>query len=324
MRKALRFTSKQLGRFVPAKALFKLATPPFLPFYHVVSDQKLAHIHNYPFRTVRQFQFELEFFLKHFKPVSLQYLIENPKTTEKIFHISFDDGLKECAEIVAPILFKKGIPATFFINPGFIDNQKLFHRYKASLIVSELQRNPDNNIHEKLKNKGTDCRKILRTEHSQEWFLDELAEDLGIDFNRFLENQKPYLTTEQVLKLKNQGFSIGAHSFDHPEFWTLSKEEQLQQMVKSTDWVTEKIQPGIRAFAFPFTDSGVAPEVLQAIHEKKICDVTFGTAGLKYDGFPFHFQRYPVEMPGNFVQNIKSEWIYFLLRKWVGKETVKH
>ena len=224
MRKALRFTSKQLGRFVPEKALFKLATPPFLPFYHVVSDQKLAHIHNYPFRTVRQFQFELDFFLKYFKPVSLQYLIENPKTTEKIFHISFDDGLKECAEIVAPILLKKGIPATFFINPGFVDNQKLFHRYKASLIFSELQRNPDNNIHEKLKNKGTDCRKILRTEHSQEWFLDELAEDLGIDFNRFLENQKPYLTTEQVLKLKNQGFSIGAHSFDHPEFWTLSKE----------------------------------------------------------------------------------------------------
>ncbi|NCB09485.1 MAG: hypothetical protein EOM73_15150, partial [Bacteroidia bacterium] len=120
MRKTLRLTSKQLGRVVPAKALFKLATPPFLPFYHVVSDQKLPHIQNYPFRTVRQFQSELDFFLKHFKPVSLQYLIENPKTTEKIFHISFDDGLKECAEIIAPILLQKGIPATFFINPGFV------------------------------------------------------------------------------------------------------------------------------------------------------------------------------------------------------------
>ncbi|NCB07514.1 MAG: hypothetical protein EOM73_05065, partial [Bacteroidia bacterium] len=118
--------------------------------------------------------------------------------------------------------------------------------------------------------------------------------------------------------------TIGAHSFDHPEFWTLSKEEQMQQMVKSTNWVNEKIQPGIRAFAFPFTDSGIAPEVLQTIHEQKICDITFGTAGLKYDSFPLHFQRYPVEMPGNFVQNIKSEWIYYLLRKWVGKETVKH
>lgn len=324
MRKAMRFTSKQLGRIVPAKTLFQLNTPPFLPFYHVVSDQKLAHIQNYPFRTVRQFQSELDFFLKHFKPVSLQYLIENPKTTEKIFHLSFDDGLKECAEVIAPILLQKGIPATFFINPGFIDNLKLFHRYKASLIFGELQKKPDKKIQNKLKESGFNYRKILKTEHSQNWFLDELAKDLGIDFKRFLETQKPYLTTEQVLKLKSQGFSIGAHSFDHPEFWMLSKEEQMQQMVKSTNWVNEKIQPGIRAFAFPYTDSGVAPEVLQTIHEKKICDVTFGTAGLKYDSFPLHFQRYPVETPGNFVQNIKSEWIYYLLRRWVGKETVKH
>jgi hypothetical protein len=132
MRKALRFTSKQLGRFVPAKALFKLATPPFLPFYHVVSDQKLAPSIILSIPNGSSVSIRTGFFSETFQTVSLQYLIENPKTTEKIFHISFDDGLKECAEIVAPILLQKGIPATFLSSPGFIDNQKLFHRTKPA------------------------------------------------------------------------------------------------------------------------------------------------------------------------------------------------
>jgi hypothetical protein len=38
----------------------------------------------------------------------------------------------------------------------------------------------------------------------------------------------------------------------------------------------------------------------------------------------FHFQRYPVEESGNFRQNLKAEFMYFWLRKLIGKSTVKH
>ena len=54
------------------------------------------------------------------------------------------------------------------------------------------------------------------------------------------------------------------------------------------------------------------------------CGISFGTAGIKYDSFPGHFQRYPVEHAGNFLQNLKGELVYLELRKLIGKATVKH
>ena len=113
MRKLPRFISKQMGRFVPEKMLFKTATPVFLPFYHTVSDKKLPHILNYPYRNLSQFEAELDYYLKYFKPVELSYLLEKPRQPQNIFHLSFDDGLKECAGVIAPVLLRKGVPATF-------------------------------------------------------------------------------------------------------------------------------------------------------------------------------------------------------------------
>jgi peptidoglycan/xylan/chitin deacetylase (PgdA/CDA1 family) len=167
-------------------------------------------------------------------------------------------------------------------------------------------------------------KEILKASFLQENILDEVAGLLGIDFNDFLKTQKPYLTTQQILKLKSDGFSIGAHSFSHPEFCKISEEEQLDEVKKSMNWLVEKINPEIKAFSFPFTDFGVSLKVLKTLEAEKICDVTFGTAGIKYDELDFHFQRYPVEKEGDYMMNLKEEFIYFALRKIIGKATVKH
>jgi hypothetical protein len=45
---------------------------------------------------------------------------------------------------------------------------------------------------------------------------------------------------------------------------------------------------------------------------------------IKYDELNFHFQRYPVEKEGDFMLNLKEELVYFALRKFIGKATVKH
>jgi peptidoglycan/xylan/chitin deacetylase (PgdA/CDA1 family) len=319
-----RFVSKQFGKLIPVQSLLKLNTPVFQPFYHVVSNEKLPHILNYNYRNTVQFEKELDFYLKYFKPVSLDELMSRKNSEQKIFHLSFDDGLKECAEIIAPILLKKGISATFFVNPGFVDNQKLFHKYKASLILNRLYETSNPKVEHYLKEQNLQGKEILKASVLQENILDEVAGLLGVNFNDFLIKQKPYLTTEQIFKLKKQGFSIGAHSFNHPEFWQITGEEQLDEVKKSMDWLVEKINPEIKAFSFPFTDSGVSLKVLKSLNSEKICDVTFGTAGIKYDELEFHLQRYPVEKNGDFILNLKAELVYFELRKLIGKAIVKH
>ncbi|WP_319231348.1 polysaccharide deacetylase family protein [Draconibacterium orientale] len=322
MRHFPRLVSKKLSTLFSTRKLLAAKTPLFLPFYHTVGNTPFPHILNYPVIDEKQFKQELDFYLKYFKPVSLEELTKPTKPNS--FHLSFDDGLKECAEIIAPILLQKGIPATFFVNSGFVDNKDLFHRYKASLIANKMHMHPDAEAENYLHENGVPLNALLQTPYSKREILDHAAELLEIDFQTFLETQQPYLTTAQIKKLYNHGFSIGGHSHKHPEFWKISQKKQLKQIKKSMNWVVENVNPKVKAFAFPYTDDGVSGKMIKKIHNNRWCDISFGTAGVKYDEIPNHFQRYPAEQTGNFEANIKAEFVYFKLRKTIGKATVKH
>jgi peptidoglycan/xylan/chitin deacetylase (PgdA/CDA1 family) len=229
-----------------------------VPFYHTVADEQLPHIkHLYRMKTVDEFLKDLDFLLKHFKPIDIEvlndYCINRKKPKNPVFHLTFDDGMKEIYEIVAPILLKKGIPATFFINSGFADNKALFYRHRKSLEIE---------------------------------FGENFSQQQIIDF---LNNTKPYLTTEQIQSLNNQGFTIGAHSIDHPYYYTIPLEEQLRQTRESLHFVTSIVNQKLRLFAFPFTDFNVSKQFFEEI--KPDVDLCFGTAGLKNDVISFNIQR---------------------------------
>jgi len=317
--------SKIIGQAVPLRFLANNSAPVFLPFYHVVSNKKIPYILNYPYRDESEFERELDFFLKYFIPVSLEYFTGNKTKIEPVMHLSFDDGLRECAEIVAPVLLKKGIPATFFVNTGFVDNKQLFHRYKASFILSEFEKLPKEQAGKFNQKFSGFKNRLLQISHSGRNLVEEMALDLEINWEKdVLDKFKPYMSLEQLKNLQNQGFTIGGHSHEHNEFYRISAEKQIQEIKKSMDWLKEKLNVAIKAFSFPYTDSGVSMNVFNQIRNENLCDLTFGTAGIKNDEVAFHIQRYPAEQPGNFVANLKSEYVYFFLRKLVGKETVKH
>lgn len=324
MQHLLRLTCKNFAKLYSAEKLFHSQTPVFLPFYHEVSNTQLPYIKNYPYRNKEQFILELDEILKYFTPITLEEIYKNPNPQKPVFHLTFDDGLRRNIELVAPILLQKGIPATFFINSGFVDNKDLFHRYKASLILNEFRNNPDSEVESLLKQNGLDLNNILTTHFSQRDILDQVAELLEFDFTKFLTKEKPYLTTEQVKQLNEQGFTIGGHSHKHPEFWLISEKKQLKHVQKSMKWIKKNVPQKIKAFSFPFTDNGVTKSFLQKLHTNNICDISFGTAGLKYDSTPLHLQRYPVEQKGDFQENLKAEFVYFKLRKLLGKATVIH
>ncbi|MCL2246335.1 MAG: polysaccharide deacetylase family protein, partial [Lentimicrobiaceae bacterium] len=160
-----------------------------LPFYHTVAELQLPHIqHLYRMKTVKEFLEDLDFLLKHFEPISAEMLYHfhvNKMVPQKpVFHLTFDDGLKEIYEIVAPILLQKGIPATFFVNSGFVDNKALFYRYHASLAVEEL-------IQKGALTHGLKTE-ILACSYKDKESLFQYFSQQQVD--AFLSNEKPYLT----------------------------------------------------------------------------------------------------------------------------------
>ena len=284
--------------------------PVLLPFYHMVSDEHLPFKRNYDYPTISRFKEDLDFLLSNFKAVSLNELLSG-KNLENTFHLTFDDGLRSCFEIIAPILKQKGIPATFFVNPAFVDNKDLFHRYKASILHDFFQKK---NLQVNLENTYADIDS-----------LNETAAEIGIDWQEYLQKEKPYMNLEHIKSLQDEGFSIGAHSWDHPEFWLLDAEQQLDEIRESMNWITENLSPSIKAFAFPFSDIGVKDDVFQTIQEEKICAITFGTAGLKREIIPFHFQRVAMDAPAynKAKKRIKTAYFSYLIKKILNKHVAK-
>ena len=255
-----------------------------LPFYHTVAEQPLPHVkHLYRMKTVQEFQKDLEFLLQHFKPIDIEtfyhFHVNNIIPKKPVFHLTFDDGLKEIYEIVAPVLLKNGIPATFFINSGFTDNKALFYRYHASLIIENFQK--EGKLTNTLKTEILACSYKNKDELFQ-YFLPQEVTD-------FLHKKQPYLTTEQIKDLSNKGFTIGAHSVDHPYYYEITLDEQLRQTRESLKFVSSIVNQKLRLFAFPFTDFMVSKKFFEEI--KPAVDLSFGTAGLTLDEVLFNYQR---------------------------------
>jgi peptidoglycan/xylan/chitin deacetylase (PgdA/CDA1 family) len=221
------------------------------------------------------------------------------------FLLTFDDGFREINDIVAPILQKKGIPATFFINTAFIDNKELCYQHKASILIEHIKRINSYSFEKKIKEifkknnisfaNISDC--ILLIKYQQKKVIDEIAKLLDIDFNDYLIKNKPYLTTYQIKKLIKSGFTIGAHSIDHPLYYMLSLKDQIYQTIESIKEIRNKFGLGYGAFAFPHTDEKISKSFFLKINNTGLVDVTFGTGGIKKDSLLFHYQRFSLEKP---------------------------
>ena len=321
-----------LGQFhwcAPMRSLISITSRTvLLPFYHTVSDKRLPHIANlYSLRNTRLFTQDLEFFCRHYQPVSaeeLYQIVSGQRSSAKpVFHLTFDDGLKEIYTLVAPILEQKGIPATVFLNSGFVDNTGFFFRYKVSLILERLKTTQDRATLESIATcfrnpnlpEAQLQRQLLALGYHDQPLIEQIGNILDLDFEDYLKQEQPYLTSAQIKDLQHRGFTFGSHSIDHPLFKTLPLEEQKKQVQQSFAYLEEKLGIRERYFSFPFSDDGVSLKFIQWLHSEAACKLSFGISGLKDDVSPFHLHRMPVEGSTKpIAQLVKSEYLYYLLK----------
>lgn len=328
---------RPLSRLFPLPFLWRLSGQQLLaPVYHSVSDRPLPHLrHLYRVRSLQLFEKDLDTLLRHFQPLSatelLDILRDGEPPRKPSFFLSFDDGLREFHDLVAPLLFRKGVPAVNFLNPAFLDNRELMFRNKASLLIEHCRIHPRAAeaaqawLDKQGRPPGILHGRLLNIRYAKRTLLDSLAEELGLSFEDFLRDARPYLSSEQVRSLMDQGFDFGAHSLDHPRYDEIPLEEQLRQTVKSMDRLQQQFDLPHRLFAFPFTDYGVSLEFFEAIYgETPVLQASFGAAGLKRDVTPYNLQRLPVEFfHWPLRDQLKAELLYFLLKIPFGKNVIR-
>lgn len=306
------------------------------PFYHAVSDHVCAHLKNlYRVQAIKDFERSIDELLYFMNPLSVEDAIKsfsNKTFGKPSFHLSFDDGLRETKEIIAPILMKKGIPATFFITTGFTNNRILFHRHKASLIIEKLKISDSNTVEMKIGSilnipkvdEVSLQNAIFKINFQTSHILDEIAEILDVDFSEFLKKEQPYLNAHEINELDHDGFSIGLHSLNHPEFYLLNESEMEYQVAESQRLLLELTGIDSKLFSYPYTDSGIPDHFIKKIIDKYRM-ATFGAAGIKDDPNDGHFQRIPMDAwrSNSSINLVANEIIRYRVKAIFGRQKVK-
>lgn len=287
---------------VGSKLMPELYYPPagvLFPYAHIVSDIAPLHVrHLYAVPSVTKFKSDIDFLCRRYRALQLsdlegiaQYRDKRPARS---FVLSFDDGMREVYEIIAPILREKGIPALFFLNSSTIDNKQLMWRHKVSLLIERSHSRPGQIPSALSVRPGESlCAKLKALRFADDHILDDVARFFEVDFDEYLSSAKPYLTTGQVLELARDGFEFGAHSGTHPYFNELPVENQKDQIARSVQFIRALGLP-CRYFAFPFHDNGVPASVFKYMIDLGLV-LSFGTSEARVDSIGFSFQRFALD-----------------------------
>lgn len=203
------------------------------------------------------------------------------------------------ANVVAPILLKYEIPATFFLLTESIDNLNLIYPHKKSFLIEDLKTkkfnkqilkdvsfviDPTNNF----ESKELLIKKILnfstKTRDNMDK-IDLISNYLEINWTEVLNHYQPYLTSDDISEMISNGFDIGSHGLNHIPFRCLSDTDRLKQINLSLNFLSAKFKKDSFTFSFPNSADDISEDWMNnLVLQNNLLDGFVGTGKFKKNG----------------------------------------
>lgn len=275
--------------------------------YHTVSDTHLPHIKPiYAYKGTQAFEHDLNDIAGNWNPVDNATIrearVNGRSLPERAVAVSFDDGFRESLTVAAPALKRHGVPCTFFIAPDLIDNRTMMFRNAVGLCLNTLDRLDQEAIadllalfSERLNMVATsraDLRQLIESiDYPHKYLAYGACELMQIDVDAYLKEHRPYLSTDDLLELHKDGFTLGGHTMSHPELWLMDDAAVYKQVVDSARWVQELTGQKHVPFAFPFNGRRVRRSLFAEIRGRNpFVDLVYDSNDLMEDA-PFIINR---------------------------------
>ena len=155
--------------------------------------------------------------------------------------LTFDDGKKTNATLVAPELQRLGVPAIFFVTTGFVGTAKplWFDRYDA--VLKTLGNVP----------RGLERETLKRLPFNMlEERLDRFCAEHGVAVAADSEALKP-MSWDETRQLHKSGFAIGSHGVRHAILTRECVDMARAEIRESMARIALEIGSPCRSFAFP-------------------------------------------------------------------------
>lgn len=219
--------------------------------------------------SVEAFDRQVAWLKAHFDVIRPQDLPCAQKTRKGRFVLlTFDDGYRDNYTNAFPVLTQYGIPATFFITTGFLDNPRLAWWDEVAYLIRTCPREQIDLrpwIAEPIRfdhpTRERNIRTVLATYKSlpgnrTDAFLGALANATGTGRFPPSEVSDVWMTWEMVREMHKAGMEIGGHTVNHPILSRLPADEQLQEIRESVNRLRTVLGGSIQSFSYPNGDIG--------------------------------------------------------------------
>jgi peptidoglycan/xylan/chitin deacetylase (PgdA/CDA1 family) len=269
---ATSFAAKVLWRTPCCFELTRAAGPSYslrCVVFHNISDRRSPFTAGIRVSiTPRKFEAALRFLTAYYTPVRLQDVLTNCDgrgLPPRAMLVTFDDAYASVAEWAAPLCREFGVPAVFFVNAAFLDNQRLapdnFVCYVANMqgietIKTAVRAVPGREtfqLHSLADVFGRFFPAISLAE--KEIFLDALRQLAGISESRMAKDANLYLTSKQLCDLASFDFEIGNHTYTHTHCRSFSQQDLVSEVDRNKAELEALSGTKIRSFSQPYGSS---------------------------------------------------------------------
>jgi peptidoglycan/xylan/chitin deacetylase (PgdA/CDA1 family) len=234
-------------------------------------------------------------YLKGFNPISLETALSGEANSGTV--LTFDDGLKNNAEKVYPLLCKYEIPAVFFVCAQLMENSRWLWNHAARQRLLVADRQAVEGVAGRIGSGGGGVEGIMRRlKGMRPEERDEAAaeiERLTPGFRPTLEEQAAFdiMSFDDARKLDPGLVTIGSHTASHQILTTLRDEELEYEVVESKRILERELNRRVEFFCYPNGDVNEKIRNLVARHYRAAVSTAEGM--IRPGDDPFLLKRIP-------------------------------
>lgn len=172
--------------------------------------------------------------------------------------ITFDDGYRDNHDVAAPLLARRGVPATFFVASGFLDGGLMWNDGVTEAVrhtVRERLDLPEWGVADAPLDGWAARSRAAATLLQRLRYLPFADRDRAVlAVERACGTERPrdlMMTRDQVRSLAAQGFAIGAHTVNHPILTCLDDADAEREIVDGRRQLEACIDAPVTLFAYP-------------------------------------------------------------------------
>ena len=228
--------------------------------YHRVNDD---HDPFFPSTPTETFQQQMEYISRSFRVMTVEDIVDRMDAgtlPRNALAITFDDGYRDTLTHAAPILARYGLPATVFLATGFVGAGEFpwFDQLALALKLTRVSAvmlpdgkpMPLGSLSERLLALDQALSHLKRTPDCQRREeMTSLLSHLGVKVVRYLKDLM--LSWDDVHALTGLGFSIGAHTVNHPILSRVTLAQAEREIMGSKVMIETALGRPVKAFAYP-------------------------------------------------------------------------